>query len=156
MIVETPRMLHLTVHFVIAFGLACAGSRAKGLGSTVMKTVPSEISSSGEASLLPSGARRTVPAGLWTNLIRASRRAFASAQGGCRFPHSTTGRQRKTVATWPSQHARLLPIRSVTRVLLQGMHSFIAWRALSVIATAVMLQRCLISLRHRGPLGDDP
>jgi hypothetical protein len=62
---SAPPMLHLIVHFVIAFQLACVGSRAKALGNTVIEDgAERNVSSSGELSLLPSGARRTEPAGL--------------------------------------------------------------------------------------------
>jgi hypothetical protein len=56
-------MLHLIVRFVIAFQLACAGSQAKALGNTVIED-GAERNVSGDLSLLPSGARRTEPAGL--------------------------------------------------------------------------------------------
>jgi hypothetical protein len=60
---SAPPMLHLTVRFVIAFQLACAGSQAEALGNTVIED-GAERNMSGDLSLLPSGARRTEPAGL--------------------------------------------------------------------------------------------
>jgi hypothetical protein len=44
----------------------------------------------------------------------------------------------KTVAVWPSQHARLLSIRSVTRRVLQGRYSSTRLRGLSVAAVALL------------------
>jgi hypothetical protein len=55
-------MLLQIVRLVIAFGLACAGSRVKGVRQHYNED-GAERNVVGEASLLPSGARRTVLAG---------------------------------------------------------------------------------------------
>jgi hypothetical protein len=87
-------MLHLTVRFVIAFQLACAGSQAKALGNEDGAERNNNVS--GDLSLLPSGAQRTEPAGLlWWN----SNSGFATTFSARLLPifHSlqtlATGRQ---------------------------------------------------------------